>query len=74
MFFLYICVFKFVTFSHTFELYSNDQADTEARQVKDHNMGKYFKSEWSRVDWEIECSGDDVSNVYGNFINKFDYL
>ena len=51
----------------------NDQADTEVRQLKDHNI-KYFKSELSKVDWEIECSGDDVNKVYGNFINKFNYL
>ena len=51
----------------------NDQADTEVRQLKDHNI-KHFKSELSKVDWEIECTGDDLNDVYGNFINRFNYL
>ena len=51
----------------------NEQADTEVRQLKDHNI-KYFKSELSKVDWEIKCSGDDVNKVYGNFIYEFNCL
>ena len=51
----------------------NDKVDAEVRQLKDHNI-KYFKSELSKVAWEIEFSGDDVNKVYGNFINKFNYL
>ena len=51
----------------------NDQVDTEVRQLKDRNI-KHFKSELRKVDWEIECSGDDVNKVYGNFITKFNYL
>ena len=57
------------------KLYRNetDQIETEVRQLKDQNI-QYFKSELSKVNWEVECSGEDVNQSYRNFISKFDYL
>ena len=57
------------------KLYRNetDQVETEVLQLEDQNI-HYFKSELSKVNWEVKCSGKDVNHSYGNFITKFDYL
>ena len=37
-----------------------DQIETEVRQLKDQNI-QYFKSELSKVNWEVKCSGEDIN-------------
>ena len=52
---------------------TNNTVETEIRKLNEINM-QTFKSELSKVNWEHECVGDDVNEVYGHFIGKSNTL
>ena len=51
----------------------NDKIGIEVRNFKDDNIER-LKSELMKVEWEHVCAGDDVNQIYGNFVCKLNNL